>query len=336
MTGAGRLRVLLVGAGAMGSRHGRVIGGSGRSELAAVVDPAEERGRGVAERFGARWAPEAGDFSGVDAVVVASPTDRHRRTALDALSAGLPLFVEKPLSGSLHGSREIVEAATASGVPLMCGFIERYNPAVIEALARTGSPLAVRAQRLSPYAPRMHAGVAWDLLVHDVDLTLRLFGEETSKVRQAVTGHLGGGERAGEDRVSAELEFSDARTASLSANRRAAHRVRKLTITERDRTLTADLLNPTVTVRAHRTDPRTPPGDTPAPGGEVLERLVCSGHREPLAAQWDRFLDLADGRADPHAEIRSILPGHETVAAILEAAAAAGAGPGEEPVSRRT
>ena len=46
-------------------------------------------------------------------------------------------------------------------------------------MAMLEAPRYVRAERHSPYAPRIKTGVAWDLLVHDVDLVVRAFGGGT-------------------------------------------------------------------------------------------------------------------------------------------------------------
>jgi predicted dehydrogenase len=111
----------------MGSHHARVIAESDRSELVAVVDPAEHVGRRLARRFDAGWMPKLETLARADAVVVACSTDQHLTIASDVLAAGVPLLVEKPLSASLSDSREMVEAALRRGVPLMCGFIERFD-----------------------------------------------------------------------------------------------------------------------------------------------------------------------------------------------------------------
>jgi predicted dehydrogenase len=320
MSGSGLPRVLLIGAGAMGSHHGRVIGESWRCELAAVAEPDEQRGRRLARRFNAVWKPEVDSLSDVDAVVVAAPTSLHPRIASDVLAQGIPLFVEKPLCASLNDCREIVDLALGRDIPLMCGFVERFNPPVLEALSRVESPQAVHAHRLSNYSPRMQAGVTWDLLVHDVDITLRVFDEGTPKIVNAVTGYSAFEERPGEDTVETELEFSGARTAALSASRVSSRPARQLTIFEENRTVVADLLNPSVTVysgKHHRAFGRA--ADFSA-HHEVSEHMECSGYREPLAAQLDRFVDLVEGRTDARAEIRSILPSHEAVAAILDSA----------------
>lgn len=319
MTGSGVPRVLLVGAGVMGSHHGRILAESPRCELVAVVDPAQDRGQALAERFGADWLPTIWSLSAVDAVVVASSTEQHRKIAADVLSEDVPLFVEKPLCASLADSRELVDTALRRGVPLMCGFVERFNPAVQQALSLIEDPLSVHTQRLSGYSARMRAGVTWDLLVHDIDISMRIFPADSPKVVNATVSRSGGGGRLGEDTVEAELEFPGSRTAALTASRLSSHRERRLTILDGPRTIVADLLNSSVIVYSQPIS-HSPSAVGASRGYKPSVHLDCSGRREPLAAQWDRFADILEGRIDAQAETRSILPSHEAVATILDSA----------------
>lgn len=326
------VRVLLVGAGVMGTHHGRVAAESQRCELVAVTDPLERHGRALAERFGAKWTPEVETLANVDAVIVAASTGQHRKIALEVLAQSIPLFVEKPLCANLDESRQVVDLALRRDIPLMCGFIERYNPAVRKALSCVESPSALQMHRLSSYSPRMHAGVAWDLLVHDVDIALHLFEETAPAVVHAETGHNSKfASGAGEDAVEATLEFSGPRVATFSANRLSSQRVRRLVAHERDRAVVADLLNPSVTIYSKRKlgDLR---GRDPIPFPSshhygVIEHTKCYQHREPLAAQLDRFIDIVEGKVDARAESRSILPSHHTIASILDFAKQASGAP---------
>src|SRR5262249_34997607 len=68
------IRVALVGAGAMGSLHARVVTQSQDTELAWVVDPDAAVGAPLAERFRTRWVPEVDDFDHCDAGIGATPT----------------------------------------------------------------------------------------------------------------------------------------------------------------------------------------------------------------------------------------------------------------------
>jgi predicted dehydrogenase len=181
------LRIGLVGAGSMGSLHARVLSGSSSCELACIVDPSEESGRALADRFEARWLPELDGTKDLDAVVIASATETHHDIAMRLLSDGVPLLVEKPLADTLTHTEEIIDASRKTGVPLMCGLLERYNPAIVTAMEFVEAPQHVMATRHSPYVQRIRTGVASDLLVHDVDVILRMAGSPPVSIRSAST-----------------------------------------------------------------------------------------------------------------------------------------------------
>jgi predicted dehydrogenase len=280
----------------MGSLHARVLANAGC--LARVVDPDERAGRSVAEKYGVPWAPEL-TLGQTDAVVLAAPTHLHHPLALDVLGAGLPLLVEKPLCDDLERACDVVRLAERRDLPLMCGLLERYNPAVRTAAALVTEPAHLSATRHSPYVPRIHTGVGWDLSVHDVDIAIRCFGVEPSRV-SATTGCFHP-RSAREDVLDAVLEFPGG-IASVSVSRLRQRKVRSLVIAEVGQVFEVDLLRRTLTI--HRN------------GSVATPELVST--QDPLTAQLDRFLGLLDGTVDVRIERDSILPAHRVVAAALK------------------
>lgn len=310
--------IAVVGAGAMGSLHARVVQTSPRAELAAVVDPCEAAGRGLAERYGARWAPDLSGLAGVDAVIVAAATDAHHPIALEVLARGLPLLVEKPLADSLAHSEEIVATAEAAGVPLMCGLLERFNSAVVTAAQLTRDPVHVSAVRHSPYVPRIATGVAWDLLVHDVDVALRIFGDEPASVDRQLGYFHPRSLTGAEDFAEVQLRFPGGQLASLSASRIGQRKIRRLTITEVDRTIEVDLLRQAVTIYRHVDAEAATEDGLGYRQQTVIEIPMMTSLGEPLAVQLSHFLDLVEGAGDTGAERESILPAHRVIARALD------------------
>lgn len=306
----------------MGRNHARIIAESPRAELTMVIDPFEESGHPLADSFGAAWRPAIDAIADVDAVVIAASTEHHYGIARDVLAAGLPLLVEKPVCPSLDQTMQILDMSEAAGTPIMCGFLERYNPAVIAARRMISDPVYVRADRHSPYASRIKTGVAWDLLVHDVDLIAQLFGGDQPDSMNVEVGHFHPSSVAGaEDVVDVSLRYDGRGVASASASRLGQRKVRSMLVQTLDDMVEIDLLRRGVTLYRHSTI------DEDRPGGagfrQVTEMVVpeITG-REPLATQFDRFLDLVDGRVDADAERRSILPAHRIVDRALSAGAA--------------
>lgn len=308
----------VVGAGPMGALHARVVQSSPRAELAVVVEPREDVGRAVADRFATRWAPDLSGLAGVDAVIVAAPTDAHHPIASELLTAGLPLLVEKPLAASLERSEELVLAASRAGVPLMCGLLERFNGAVMTAARLTRAPVHVSALRHSPYAARIATGVAWDLLVHDVDIALRLFGDVPSSVDAQFGFYHPCSLPGAEDVAEVQLTFPGGQLASLSASRVGQRKIRSLTITELDRAIEVDLLRQAVTIYRHVDAEAATDDGLGYRQQTVIEIPMLATPGEPLAAQLSHFVDLVEGSADADAERGSILPAHRVVARALD------------------
>ncbi len=312
-----RRKVALVGAGSMGRNHARVIAENSDVTLSVVIDPFEETGRPTAERYGATWAPDISAVAGMDAVVVAASTEYHYDIAKDIIQAGLPMLIEKPVCPSFDQTVEILTASELAGVPVMCGFLERYNPAVVVARRMMGEPLYVRAERHSPYAPRIKTGVAWDLLVHDVDLVAQLFGGVEPEAINVEAGRFHPSSLPGaEDVVEASLRFPGGGVASASASRLGQRKVRTMIVQSLDQMIEIDLLRRGVTSYRHTTissDETDGAGFRQSTEMEVPEIIG----KEPLAAQFERFVALVNGEADAAQERASILPAHRIVDAAL-------------------
>lgn len=315
-----RLEVALIGCGAMGANHARVVATAPDTRLALVVDPDERTGRAVAERYGSRWAPRPDDLSGMHAAVVAAPTEHHLPLALDVIAAGLPLLVEKPVCASLAETEQVVSASARAGLPLQCGLLERFNPAVMVALKMIGEPRYARAERHSPYAPRIKTGVAWDLLVHDVDLIVQVFGGTDPTNVDLSVGLFHPSSLPGtQDVVEATMRFGNGGIASASASRIGQRKVRSLCIQGLDVMIEVDLLRRGVTAYRHTVleGGETGSGFRQATEMEVPEIIGA----EPLVTQLAHFVKLVRGQVDADAERASILPAHR----IVDEALAAGA-----------
>ena len=190
----------------MGSTHLKALRNVPGATLAAVVssDDAKLAGdlSGIQGNLGGPG--EKMDFTGVaryhtveealgdpdvDAVDICLPTDRHAPVTLDALRAGKHVLVEKPMA--LDGDtadRMIAEAARHNRV-LMTAQVLRFLPAYAKTAGtiKSGQLGAVRSALLR----RRCAAPAWskwlsnaavsgggvfDLLIHDVDYCVQLFG----------------------------------------------------------------------------------------------------------------------------------------------------------------
>jgi predicted dehydrogenase len=315
------VRMALVGAGTMGSYHARVISQSADAELACIVDPSQANGLELAERFGTRWVPKLDDFGPFDAVVLASPTEYHVGWAKQVLEAGKPLLAEKPLSESVEEVEDLVAEAGRRGVPLMVGLLERFNPALMTVLDIVEEPVHVTTVRHSPYVDRIATGVAYDLLIHDVDLVLRMARQEPADVKAHFAYVHPKSAPESEDVVEATLLFNSGLVASLSASRVSQRKIRTLEIAELDRLVEADLVRQDITVYRHVGADFLSGAQTGYRQQTVIDIPTIEYRKEPLAAQLDHFIALIRGEADAAAELATLVAPHRVVAQTMESGA---------------
>jgi predicted dehydrogenase len=123
-----KIRVAVVGAGILGSRHARVFQEQPETELVAIVDVNPARAD-VAQQYGVRLHPDLRTLLAnetVDAIVVATPDHLHREPVVAALEAGKHVFVEKPLATSSADAHAIAMAASSSNRVAMVNFSQRF------------------------------------------------------------------------------------------------------------------------------------------------------------------------------------------------------------------
>jgi len=313
-----KVKTLLVGAGVMGSYHARVISQSSETELSGVVDLFEATGRPLADRYNTKWFPELPSLSGYDAVVVAAPTESHFEIAKQVLSEGIPILVEKPLTDSLATTRELITISASRGIPIMCGFLERFNPAIMTARKLIQDPIHISTTRHSPYAPRIKTGVAWDLLVHDLDLVNQMMdGQRVTKIVGSTGTYHSDSPLNSQDIAECILTFDSGAISQSSASRLGHRKIRSMIVTERDKLTEIDLLRKDVTVYRHVSDQMMEDMGRGYRQQTVIDIPEIVSSQEPLVAQLAHFVNLVKGIAEADNERLGLLPAHEMVEAIM-------------------
>lgn len=310
--------VLLIGAGKMGSFHARVIAESEKAKLFGIVDPDSVNGPILANKYGTTWYPELPNVTGVDASVVATPTEYHFEIAKTLLSERIPLLLEKPITSDLNSSRQLIELATSSSTPLMCGFLERFNPAVMTAMNLIEEPMHVTTTRHSPYAPRIQTGVSWDLLIHDVDLVSRVFkGAVPTKITSSLGFFHPESINTAEDVVESIIQFDNGGVAQSSASRIGQRKVRSMVVNELDKLIEIDLLRRDVTIYRNVSSQMVDSANRGYRQQAVIEIPEIITSQEPLAAQFNHFLSILSNESDWRTEINSLLPAHLIIDSVI-------------------
>ena len=130
-----RLRVGVVGAGLVAqAMHLHYLASiDDRFDLVTLSDPSPAVREGVGRRYRLErvWPDHRSMIEGseLDAVVVCSPAQTHTEVTLDALAAGLHVFVEKPMCISLDDADRIIDARNRAGRVVQVGYMKRFDRA---------------------------------------------------------------------------------------------------------------------------------------------------------------------------------------------------------------
>jgi len=231
------LRAAVIGVGSMGANHARVYKELPGVQLVGVADAHEATARSIGNRHNVPAFVDHAkliDETKPDLVTLAVPTILHHAVAMDLISRGVNLLIEKPIASTVAEGKEIVDAAVAKGVVLAVGHIERFNPAVMELRRRlsegmVGRVYQINTRRLSPYPARIRdAGVVIDLATHDIDLMRHLVQSPISRL-YGETLHSINSDR--EDLFSGIMRFKSGVVGLLDVNWMTPKKVRALTVT---------------------------------------------------------------------------------------------------------
>src|SRR6201991_2575474 len=190
------LRIAVLGVGVMGAAHvPRLTTRISGARVTVVNDYMPEKAAEVAGAVpGARVANDPFDAitaDDVDAVLLATPGPTHEKQLLACLEHGKPVLCEKPLTTDSASSLEVVRREAALDTPLIqVGFMRRFDPEYQQLKTlidggELGEPLVMHCAHRNPTVPTGFdsAMVVRDSLVHEVDVTRFLLGEEIASVQ---------------------------------------------------------------------------------------------------------------------------------------------------------
>ena len=233
-----KIRVAVVGAGKMGGYHAKAFSKNPDVELVGVCDTNVWRAQLAAWQANTVAVRDYKDVLGrVDAVIVAVPTPLHYEVGKAVLEAGAHCLIEKPLASSVDEAKELLGLSQDKGLVLQVGHIERFNPAVLEAVKHIRDPRYITVERLGPYDPRVaHIGVVMDLMIHDLDILLTLVGSEVESLEALGANLLSGHE----DICNVRVRFKTGCVADLTASRISLGKSRKLRAFQKDSYISLD------------------------------------------------------------------------------------------------
>ena len=329
-----RPAMAVIGVGALGRHHARILSELPCVELRAVVDPNPETARRVAASVGADFFHSHHEIlDDVDAAAIAAPTVLHLDIARDFIRRRIPVLVEKPLASTLSDAQQLVELAVKHQCLLQVGHVERFNPATKAAESLVQSPRYIRAERVSPFSLRStDIGAIHDLMIHDIDLSLSFAQAEVTSVHAFGVSLFGGYE----DTVQARLTFDNGCIADLIASRACSVAKRFMQIWSPETCVTIDFaerdvtsFTPTESLRFGRPlaeRARDRGADIDQLKRDVFEKLIRIEHhsvakQDALTAELGEFVDAVTGSRVPTVDGSTALKAMQVAERILESVA---------------
>jgi UDP-N-acetylglucosamine 3-dehydrogenase len=319
------LRTGLIGLGAMGRNHLRVLGELAGTVLVGAVDPAPAAVKMPPDVPLLRTVEEL-VARGIDYAVVACPTALHEQIGLELAEAGVHTLFEKPLADTVDAAQRLQEAFRSRGLIAGVGHIERYNPALQNLRERLtagslGEVYQVVTRRQGPFPARISdVGVVKDLATHDIDLTSWVTNQDYTSVA-ALTARKSGREH--EDMVVVLAELSGGVMVNHIVNWLSPLKERSTIVTGERGCYIVDTLTADLTFYANgavSTDWEAIRNFRGVSEGDVTRFAIA--RREPLVVEHEHFRDaVASGDETGIVTSAQGLRTVEISTAVLESAA---------------
>ena len=291
------VRVGVIGAGALGYHHVRILREVPGAKLIGFFEARADRASAVAQELGVRAYDRLEELlDAVDAATVVVPTPTHYHVAKAALERGKHLLIEKPIAATLAEADDLLAIAAKTGALVQTGHVERFNRAIRAALPHVEKARFIESDRLAPFNPRgADVAVVLDLMIHDIDLVRTLVGSHIRDVSavgvQVLTPFV--------DIANARLRFEDGAVANITASRVSRERMRKVRIFQESGYLSLDLASGDGEFFRLRRDVDFA---ELAKGAQAIEAFVervplTAPDGEPLRLEFESFLEAVRGTA---------------------------------------
>lgn len=311
-----RIKAGVLGVGKMGEYHVGILSENRDVDLTAISDMNEERGRVISERYDVPYFSNIGDMlEKVDVAVVAVPTQLHYKIAMEVLSAGVHVLLEKPCSDNLEHARELFDLADRKNLILHVGHIERFNGAVQELHKLVDDPILVECRRMGPFVERMkNDSVVLDIMIHDIDIILNLI--DAKVVRINVMGRSVFSDK--DDVVSVQLEFETGCIAHILASRASQNKERTLSITQKDSYVILDYTDQEIYVHRQSSSDYMLTKDSLRYKQESLIERIFVHKDNPLKLEIQHFLDCVENGTPRKVAVDNELYSLEIALEIME------------------
>src|SRR5688500_11451788 len=126
------MKICVAGQGAFGVKHLEALQNIPGIEVVTLAGGSPDSTRQVAERFKIpHWSLDLTEClaqPGVEAAILATPTQMHAQQAIECMRAGKHVMIEIPMADSVADAEAIVKVQRETGLVAMAGHTRRFNP----------------------------------------------------------------------------------------------------------------------------------------------------------------------------------------------------------------
>jgi len=216
------MRIGILGAGFMGSTHGRAYLNLPEVEIAGIYGYSELRAQPLAEELRTSWTTDLMHLiedPQVDAIDICLPGPQHREVVEAAVAAGKHVLVEKPITLTIEDADALVNLAATTDRMVMVAHVLRFWPEYMEIAQQVQSgdygkvisALAIRRQPFPAWSALfarsdLTGGAVLDMMIHDYDALNWILGTPQAVVGRGVTNTRSGGY----DQVQVMIDYGSA------------------------------------------------------------------------------------------------------------------------------
>jgi 2-hydroxy-4-carboxymuconate semialdehyde hemiacetal dehydrogenase len=126
------IKIVVAGQGAFGIKHLEALQKIEDVQVVSLTGGNQQQTEEVAKKFGIpHWTGDLAESlaqPGVDAAILATPTQMHADQSVQCLRAGKHVQVEIPMSDSVADAERVLKAQQETGLIAMAGHTRRFNP----------------------------------------------------------------------------------------------------------------------------------------------------------------------------------------------------------------
>jgi predicted dehydrogenase len=235
------LKAGVLGAGHLGKIHLKLLKQSEKYNLVGFYDADEAYGKKIEAEFGYKFFNSIDELiDAVDMVDIVTPTLTHYDCAIQAISKGKHIFIEKPISNTVEEAEHIRELLAKNNLRGQVGHVERFNPAYLAVKDEIKSPMFIESHRLAEFNPRgTDVPVVLDLMIHDIDIILSVVKSKVKNISASGVSVISNSP----DIANARIEFENGCVANLTASRISLKKMRKSRFFQKDAYISVDFLD---------------------------------------------------------------------------------------------